>query len=227
MPLIDNWPERKSKDRESPCSWESWSSGQVFSSFISPQSELKGASYFKTCLFLLLWLLCGVFTVINDPCGYCCAIVVIMVWERELNSNDIRCCMYFGRSLESDVALTMNHINCRSQSSFEGVTIAKFKTMLWGLTRRAVTSFCFLLLRPPSSMITSILLCMCHLTKTSCNIPRLVVSGGQDNLLDLLASTEVLRITFSLVPISASNISVTILLVVLIELTIIEMLVRF
>ena len=53
------------------------------------------------------------------------------------------------------------------------------------------------------------------------------MSGGQDNLLDLLASTEVLRITFSLVPISASNISVTILLVVLIELTIIEMLVRF
>ena len=78
------------------------------------------------------------FNVINDACGYCCAIVVIMVRERELNSNDIRCCMYFGRNLESDVALTMNHI-CRSQSSFEGVTIAKFKTMLWGLTRRAVT----------------------------------------------------------------------------------------
>ena len=76
-------------------------------------------------------------------------------------------------------------------------------------------------------MITSVLFCMCHLTKTLFNIPRLVVSGGEDNLSDLLASTEVLGITYSLVPIPVSNISVTIFLVVLIELTIIKMLMRF
>ena len=76
-------------------------------------------------------------------------------------------------------------------------------------------------------MITSVLFCMCHLTKTLFNIPRLVVSGGEDNLSDLLASTEVLGITYSLVPIPVSNITVTIFLVVLIELTIIKMLMRF
>ena len=114
----------------------------------------------------------------------------------------------------------MNHIDCRSQSSFEGVTMAKFKTMQEQL-------LFFVLLRPPSSMITSVLFCMCHLTKTLFNIPRLVVSGGEDNLSDLLASTEVLRITFSLLPIPASNITIHILIVVLIELTIIKLLVRF
>ena len=98
--------------------------------------------------------------------------------------------------------------------------MAKFKTMQEQL-------LFFVLLRPPSSMITSVLFCMCHLTKTLFNIPRLVVSGGEDNLSDLLASTEVLRITFSLLPIPASNITIHILIVVLIELTIIEMLMRF
>ena len=43
----------------------------------SERGELKGPPYFKTCLFWLLWLWCGVFTVINDACGYCCAIEVI------------------------------------------------------------------------------------------------------------------------------------------------------
>ena len=63
--LIDNWSERKSKDRESPCSWESWSSGQVFSSFISPKAS--EASWRR---LLILKLVCF---------GYCdCAVVCLL-----------------------------------------------------------------------------------------------------------------------------------------------------
>ena len=54
QPMIDNWSERKSTDRESPCSWESWSSGQVFSSFISPQSEPSEGSLEEQLLYFFL-----------------------------------------------------------------------------------------------------------------------------------------------------------------------------